>query len=329
MEQLQAVLEGTYGSHILPFLWMKGEDNATIARELDKIEECGIREVCLESRPHPDFCGLGWWENLDFICEEAKRRGMRLWILDDDKFPTGHANGGFERQPGKRKLYLAERHMDICGPCRGGAVLVENFCGVHGTPLGRDVQIGHFPDEKLLGILAVPKPDGESLAVDGEGILDLTENCENGFVYFDLPEGTYRLFVLFTTRKGGGRDNYMNLIDSASVRVLVDEVYEKHYARYKAYFGNTIAGFFSDEPELGNVNGYPFDNTLGQKDRKLPWSRQLEEELRDAWGGQFLQNLPALWYPSGEKTAYVRSVYMDRMTSLVEKCFSGQLGKLL
>ncbi len=327
MEQLQAVLEGTYGSHILPFLWMKGEDNATIARELDKIEECGIREVCLESRPHPDFCGPGWWENLDFICEEAKRRGMRLWILDDDKFPTGHANGGFERQPGKRKLYLAERHMDICGPCRGGAVLVENFCGVHGTPLGRDVQIGHFPDEKLLGILAVPKPDGESLAVDGEGILDLTENCENGFVYFDLPEGTYRLFVLFTTRKGGGRDNYMNLIDSASVRVLVDEVYEKHYARYKAYFGNTIAGFFSDEPELGNVNGYPFDNTLGQKDRKLPWSRQLEEELRDAWGGQFLQNLPALWYPSGEKTAYVRSVYMDRMTSLVEKCFSGQLGR--
>ncbi len=66
----------------------------------------------------------------------------------------------------------------------------------------------------------------------------------------------------------------MNLIDSASVRVLVDEVYEKHYARYKAYFGNTIAGFFSDEPELGNVNGYPFDNTLGQKDRKLPWSRR-------------------------------------------------------
>ena len=57
MKHLQALLQGKCTSHILPFLWMKGEDNETIGKELDKIEKCGIREVCLESRPHPDFCG--------------------------------------------------------------------------------------------------------------------------------------------------------------------------------------------------------------------------------------------------------------------------------
>ena len=77
------------------------------------------------SRPHPDFCGPKWWENLDFICAEAEKRGLRLWILDDKKFPTGYANGGFEKHPEKSKLYLGERHMDIMGPCRSGAVLVE------------------------------------------------------------------------------------------------------------------------------------------------------------------------------------------------------------
>lgn len=66
--------------------------------------------------------------------------------------------------------------------------------------------------------------------------MDLTDTMENGFVYFDLPEGAYRLFILFTTRTGGGRDHYMNLIDSSSVKVLLDEVYEKHYARYSKYF---------------------------------------------------------------------------------------------
>ena len=55
MKHLQALLQGKCTSHILPFLWMKGEDNETIGKELDKIEKCGIREVCLESRPHPDF----------------------------------------------------------------------------------------------------------------------------------------------------------------------------------------------------------------------------------------------------------------------------------
>ena len=299
-------------NHILPFLWMRGEENALIKEELDKIEECGIREVCLESRPHPDYCGPLWWKNLDFILEEARKRQMRVWVLDDDKFPTGHCNGAFEKRcPELSKIYLAERHMDIIGPCRGNAVLVENFLG---------------EDGKLLGILACPKPDEESLAVEREGILDLTENYKDGFVFFDLPEGKYRLFILFTTRKGGGRPDYINLIDPDSVHVLIEEVYEKHYERYQEYFGKEFAGFFSDEPELGNVPGYPFDCALGQRDIRLPWSRQLEAALRTQWGEEFLTNLPALWYEAVEGTEAVRFTYMDEMTKLVSSCFSMQLG---
>ena len=156
--------------------------------------------------------------------------------------------------------------------------------------------------------------------------MNLTDTMENGFVYFDLPEGAYRLFILFTTRTGGGRDHYMNLIDSSSVKVLLDEVYEKHYARYSKYFGNVIAGFFSDEPELGNVKDYPFDNMLGQKDIRLPWSDELERKLTETWKEEFLTNLPALWYDSEEKTAKVRTEYMDAMTHLVHTCFSNQIG---
>ena len=103
MERLEQLLRGESSSHILPFLWLKGEENETIGRELDQIEECGIREVCLESRPHPDFCGPGWWKNLDYICSEASRRKMKLWILDDRKFPTGYANGGFAKQQEKKR----------------------------------------------------------------------------------------------------------------------------------------------------------------------------------------------------------------------------------
>ena len=311
MKQYDTLRQGCMPSRILPFLWMKGEDEATIREELDAIERCGVKEVCLESRPYPDFCGPKWWATLDFLVPEMKKRGMRMWILDDRKFPTGYANGGFERQPEKAKIYLAERHMDILGPCRGGAVLVENFIG----------------DGTLLGILAVPKPDTETLAVSGEGVIDLTDQVENGFVYFDLPEGAYRLFVLFTTRHFGGRENYMNLIDEDSVRVLLDEVYEKHYQRYAADFGGVIAGFFSDEPELGNVKGYPFDQTLGKRDVRLPWSHQLEERLREAWGAEFLTRLPGLWYEAGDRTAGTRSTYMEHVTDLVYQCFTRQVGQ--
>ena len=120
--------------------------------------------------------------------------------------------------------------------------------------------------------MACPKPDTQTLNVSAEGVLDLTNSVKDGFVYFDLPEGAYRLFILFTTKKVVEENTIMNLIDSESVRVLINEVYEKHYEHYGRYFGKTIAGFFSDEPELGNINGYPFDAVPGRRDVRMPWS---------------------------------------------------------
>ena len=107
---------------------MKGEDNETIGKELDKIEKCGIREVCLESRPHPDFCGPKWWENMDFICAEAEKRGLRLWILDDKKFPTGYANGGFEKHPEKSKLVNVSYDLLFLLYHNIGSFMCDYFC---------------------------------------------------------------------------------------------------------------------------------------------------------------------------------------------------------
>lgn len=312
MKRLNDILEGREGSYILPFFWLHGEDHAILKDEIDRIEACGIREFCVESRPHPDFMGEQWWSDMDMIMDEARKRHMRVWLLDDDKFPTGHAAGGYEKQPDKAKIYLAQRHMDLCGPLKDGAVLIENFLG---------------SDGKLLGIYACKKPDPDISKIDLDTVIDLTDQVCQGVVYFDLPEGYYRLFVLFTTREGGGRRNYINLIDSASVRVLIDQVYEPHYERYKADFGKTFAGFFSDEPELGNVPGYGFHERLGQKDVRLPWSRELKERLEDMWGSGDMAKLIALWFDAGEQTEKIRMDYMDQVSFLVSRCFSGQLGR--
>ena len=44
---------------IFPFLWMRGEEEAILRREIEKIAQCGIGAVCVEARPHDDFCGPG------------------------------------------------------------------------------------------------------------------------------------------------------------------------------------------------------------------------------------------------------------------------------
>lgn len=98
-KRLQEVLEGQEQNYILPFLWQHGEEEQAIREEMARVHEAGIGAVCVESRPHPDFLGPKWWKDMDIIMEEARKRGMKVWILDDDHFPTGHAGGKVKEAP--------------------------------------------------------------------------------------------------------------------------------------------------------------------------------------------------------------------------------------
>ena len=85
--------------HIMPFLWVHGEDEATYRKMIGVIYDANIRAFCVEARPHDGFCQDPWWRDMDIILDEAEKRGMKVWILDDKHFPTGYAAGMAEKAP--------------------------------------------------------------------------------------------------------------------------------------------------------------------------------------------------------------------------------------
>jgi len=106
-------------------------------------------------------------------------------------------------------------------------------------------------------------------------------------------------------------------------------VYEPHYAHYKDDFGKTIAGFFSDEPAVGNTSGFDFNESIGRKLMPLPWNKDMPGMLAGRLGDDYLRLLPALWGDAGDHTltARVRYAYMDSATALMAKNFSEQIGQ--
>lgn len=98
-EKIQKLLDNQGGNYILPFFWQHGEEEAVLRHYMNVIHEANIGAVCVESRPHPDFCGPKWWRDMDIILDEAKKLGMKVWILDDSHFPTGYANGAMLDKP--------------------------------------------------------------------------------------------------------------------------------------------------------------------------------------------------------------------------------------
>ena len=301
-----------YDNHVLPFLWMKGEDHETIAEYLGAIAGADIREVCLESRPHPDFCGEGWWSDLGFIIEKCKELGLKIWILDDAHFPTGYANGAVkEAAPELRKLVLTHRTIDVVGPTPQASIALgnmfdatEEFYGVVFTQGGAPVDVEYR---------VVTGDDGRPTAL-----------------VFDAPAGHTQACVLLTSRKTAYNPDYINMVDKASCDQLIAAVYEPHYQRFGDEFGRTILGFFSDEPGFANEKGITFEDgtsdcLIGKKSMPLPWSAELERRLRERWGEAFLANLCLLWGRAAAG-ADARVGYMEEATRLYEECFCGNLG---
>lgn len=317
-------------NYILPFLWMRGEEESVIRREISKIAECGIRSVCLEARPHPDFCGPGWWHDFDIVLDEAKKRDMRIWILDDKHFPTGYANGLVEsKYPGRKKLYIGCTCADIFGKSHERTLNVKRMLKptIGFWQIGQPVNEEERKNNSLLALVALRFAEGDEMHEEAVDLTD-TYDPESGFATFTLPSGNWRVHAIYRTRTDGGNESYINMIDEESARTQIEGVYEAHYARYAEEFGKHIAGFFSDEPQLGNNTSVDNDNRLGKKRERIPWSDELEGMLKERWGTSWKENLPWLFVKSHEKSAepQARYDYMDGVSRLYSKNFSVPVG---
>lgn len=317
-KRLEQIMNGQEGSYVLPFLWPDEAHPEAIEPEIEAIYGCGIREICVEARPFEDYAGPGWWKQMDIVLASAKKHGMRVWILDDKRFPTGYANGFLEKEhPEHCRHYLREHHVDLMGPATDTSVLV---------PPAND-------RESLLCIVAFRRTENLE-EITGQPIV-LQKDEDSDFAFFDLPEGCWRVFMIYDTPYGSPGDHrwFINMLSRESVQLLIDAVYEKHYAKYADEFGKTIAGFFSDEPSFGCEHLGPFGSdvpfyyrTIGQAGTALPWRENVAERMRADGIDDPVAMIPTLWYPYADDPAEVRLSYMNALTHIWNENFSYALG---
>ncbi|MFD0693383.1 glycosyl transferase family 2 [Paenibacillus sp. GCM10027628] len=312
--RLNEVLEGKHGNYIMPLVWQRGESEAVIREELTRIDEAGIKAFVVESRPHPDCLGPGWWADLDIIMDEARKRNMRVWAFDDDHFPTGHANGRLKEAPAElRRMFIAERHIDAMGPAKDASFLLSPWLAA---------------GESLIAVIAA-KRSGNNGELTGE-LIDVSAQVQDHVLYWEIPEGLWRIFVIVRTQVGPDEKykDYVNPLVAESVRVLIDASYVPYYERYRDDFGRTFAGFFTDEPGFYNDGTiYDFESKLGKKRVSLPWSPDMLPLLDAEFGTAYLSLLPLLWYEANDElTGAVRFAYMNVVSRLYAEHFSGQIG---
>lgn len=314
MEQyLREVLTGNFPNYIYPFLWLSGEEKGCLINEVRRIHESGIGGLCIESRTHEGFCRQEWWEDVSVVLEECRKWGMDTWILDDKRFPSGYADGIIERKyPELKKWEITERHMDVSGPVREGAAAVEGWKAA--------------PEDEVLAVLACERVKGSEVFTGK--VMDLTADVQGGMVYFELPEGCYRIVFLMKTRSGmSGRELVScDKLNPLATQAYIEAVYEPHFQHLKKYFGTTLKGFFSDEPRFGNNIANQWWTSMGEPKAHYPWHDCVARQLRERYGEGMYRRLLGIWFDfADEREAEIRISYMDIITKEYRDNFCNQL----
>lgn len=258
-----------------PLFWLHGDESAELlSGYVDKVAEGGNGCFTAESRPHADWLGPGWYRDLAVCLEAAKRNDLRMWIFDERWWPSGEVGGKVPREFGSKELELHEKNLTGPGP-----VILE------------------IPSEHRVAVVAGRNTmDGIQTA----SLVDLSDLVQDDNLYWEVPAGSWKVMTFtwrFAERRGGP------LVDGASrdaVDWYLETVYQPHYDRFASDFGETIVGYFYDEPETHGdwgteVIGVLRERGVDWKAALVAWKAKLAGETQVAYRYQYGDALAEAW----------------------------------
>ena len=78
----------------ITWYWPQHPEPETISDELGELEKLGIGGVCLlPQAPGMKYLSPEFWQTVKLTVEEAVRRNYRIWLYDENGFPSGTAGG--------------------------------------------------------------------------------------------------------------------------------------------------------------------------------------------------------------------------------------------
>ncbi|MDR2775316.1 MAG: hypothetical protein LBC19_11355 [Tannerella sp.] len=88
-----------FAGHVI-WGWEGAMDIKSIRKDLDSMYSRGFRSVIFEAGYNLPFEYLSdeWFTTVASAVREAKKRGMKVWIIDEGKYPSGFAGGKFTRE---------------------------------------------------------------------------------------------------------------------------------------------------------------------------------------------------------------------------------------
>ena len=354
--------------------WWPGNDvtEEELRREIDVLDKAGFGGAEIQSfdagivnlhlsEAQMDrvraFATTSFFEHISVAVEEARKHSMFIDYTFGSGWPFG---GGDAITPELASIELRSTHLSVVGPAkfreRIQAPSVEDGDPTNGANALQGLPEGWAERmkqrTKLVAVVAVRGTDArwewnnggarERFAVKSGELesrtpIDLTAHLKpDGTLSWDVPEGTWQLFVFCSvptgqrvnSGAGEGPQLVMDHLSSAAFAAHAKRVGDNAIPYIGKYFGNGLRAIFCDSLEV-NANLFWSDDFLAEFRRRrgydlLPYLPILKVQIYMEPYSQFVDR-PV--YEMAEIGDAVRHDYRQTVSDLMVERFYGQFNK--
>ncbi len=202
----------------IPFwIWSGRLDSDELRRQLTTIRGMGFGGAMLSTGTGlvTPYLSEEWFDVVSACVAEAKKLGLKLWIYDEDRWPSGAAGGLVTKDKRFRQRYIRHTVDKEFPPQEDSvelaryAVTMNEMTIVAFRRIRKGAKLG--ADEHLMVFNRIISPANESWF--------------NG-------------------------QNYLDVLNPKAAQKFVDVTYEAYRRHLSREFGRVIPGFFTDEPNL-------------------------------------------------------------------------------
>lgn len=242
--------------------------------------------------------------NLISACvEKCRDEEMLAWLYDEDRWPSGAAGGIVTKDAQFRARYLMFTPIPYSN-----------------APYHKEIYYSGAQAERsekgyLLACYDI-RLDENGCLMSGERITPEQEAAgTKWYAYVETPNES----------PWYNNQTYVNTLDKAAIARFIEVTYERYLGSVGKDFGGVVPAIFTDEPQ------FTHKQTLGyaeeKKDVILPWSDDLADTFRAAYGEDILESLPQLFWelPDG-RVSVIRYHYHDHICERFTQAFADQCG---
>ena len=287
-------------------IWGDELSQARIVREFDQLVARGIYVVNLAPARGmtPKYFSPEHFALMKFAVEEARKRGMKVWLADEGSYPSGFAGG---------KISQDYPQLTMQG------IVADTRIGL--AP-GQTISLPAPPD--TLGALAVTQPRTAPGAPPQEGTTSVLPILAGQVKWTAPPEGRSEVVFVrhvfrssptrYINRADGtySKDSLYALIDylnPEATRAYLKTTHEVYQQLFGQEFGKTVLGFFGDEPDY---TGF------------VPWTPKLLDTFRAQKGYDLQPYLPLFFAPKlNEEARRAKADYWDVWSGIFRESFYG------